>query len=1295
MNNIQEWNLGQYIFQSKESELRKSSFPLSLEMASLDKIEPLSVSTQDLANPLLVSEVDYPANEVIVKYEPWVVEPINLIDSSSIDGEIRIKETTKLLNFELWELDGISVEEAISLYSQDPNIQYIEPNYQISLQQQIPNDPYFSSLWGLHNTGQLGGTVDADIDAPEAWDIQTGNGDVIIGVIDTGVDYTHPDLVNNIWTNPGEIANNGIDDDGNGYIDDFYGWDFAYDDADPMDVYGHGTHVSGTIAAQGDNNNGVVGVNWDAQIMALKFLNDYGSGNTFDAVQAIEYATLMGADLTNNSWGGGGYSQALYDAIAASGEAGQLFIAAAGNYGNNNDIYPFYPASYDLDNIISVAATDRYDNLSYFSHYGETSVDLGAPGSDIYSTIPGNGYASYNGTSMATPHVSGVAALLWAEYPDLTAAEVKQLLLETTDPIAALDGKTVSGGRLNAYNALVGGIAATIEGSQWNDQNQNGLWDAEEPTLAEWTVYLDINNNGELDVDEPSTTTDEEGNYVFNFVQPGTYTVAQVLEPGWTQTYPSNPGTYQVEVEAEEVVSDLNFGNFLSNPAEIQGSKWHDVDGDGIWDSNESALEGWTIYLDQNENGELDEGEISTITDANGHYSFTGLAPDTYTVAEVMQLGWGQTYPSGGRLLFDDPPGDTFGYYDALDIKSLSGSVSGGYLTLTMEFFTPIAPPSSYDYYNAVVGYWDLDVDQNTATGVPSNQSYFAPPDQQGGPLGVDVYVDLFSEEYQPGLVNLVDTTTYSTIATVPITYNIDSLQIEIPLSVLDDDGSINYGTVVGSFYEPTDAAPNPEFGTTLSQVHIVEVGPDEVATDINFGNRLNTIQGSTWNDLNGNGIWDADEVGLADWAIYLDDNQNGQLDNGETYTFTDADGHYSFSGLAPGTYTIGEFLKPGWDQTYPGFNGGFETGQFLNWQTLGDTTIETASFGAGPTEGIYQALLTNGVDSVTDTQLENFLGLTSGSLDSLGNGYATQGSVIKQTLTVKEGTELSFDWNFLTNEGTPTYYNDFAFITISSLDTSTETTLANTYNAFTFSSTPFYEETGFGTFSYTFATTGRFTIGIGLVDVGDTVVDSGLLVDNFRVIGNFSSTGATQEVTLSSGQIVDNVNFGNQATIINGTNQQDTLIGTIKNEILYGDNGKDHLYGMEGNDELNGGNAHDILVGVDPNAVNPGLGEFDSLNGGNGPDTFVLGDANQVYYDDNNPLTEGLSDYALIADFAEPDQIQLHGTANDYDLVDNYTLGTTTGTAIFREDSVEELIGLVADVTGLDLNSNDFSFVS
>ncbi len=349
---------------------------------------------------------------------------------------------------------GSSMAATLRRLRNNRDVEFAEPNYLLSAYAQ-PNDPQFDILWALHNIGQSGGVADADIDALEAWDLQVG-GDVIIAVVDSGVDYTHPDLTANIWNNSAEIPNNGRDDDGNGYVDDLRGWDFVNNDNDPMDDNSHGTHIAGTIAARGNNGQGVVGVNWSARIMPLKFLTRSGSGSSADAIAAIDYAVANGARVINASWGGGPYSAAMFSALSAANDAGVLFVAAAGNDSRNNDNTPSYPADYDLPNVISVAATDDADTLAGFSNFGANSVDLGAPGVNILSTTPGNGYTSYSGTSMAAPQVAGVAGLVLAADPGIRIAALRAALLDGTDAVADLAGRTVSGGRLNAFNALGG-----------------------------------------------------------------------------------------------------------------------------------------------------------------------------------------------------------------------------------------------------------------------------------------------------------------------------------------------------------------------------------------------------------------------------------------------------------------------------------------------------------------------------------------------------------------------------------------------------------------------------------------------------------------------------------------------------------------------------------------------------------------------------------------------------------------------------------------------------------------------
>ena len=384
-----------------------------------------------------------------------VLAKISDRNRDEVDDDYQNLLNGRIANF---KLDTLTSKQAIERLRNHPAILYVEPDY-IVRTSVTPDDSSFASLWGMNNTGQTGGVADADIDAPEAWDISTGSHDVIVGVIDTGVDHTHPDLIANIWTNPAEIAGDGIDNDGNGFIDDMHGINAITGVGDPMDDAGHGSHVSGTIGATGNNGVGVVGVNHSVSIIGCKFLDAGGSGSLSDALTCIDYFINLknngiNVRATNNSWGGGGFSQALSDAITSSEQADILFVAAAGNDAYDNDVQSSYPSGYPHDSVLAVASTTHTDSMSGFSQWGLTTVDLGAPGSDILSTVPGGGYASYSGTSMATPHVTGAAALAWSVNPELSAIEMKALLMSSGDDNAALAGKTASGKRLNVKSAL-------------------------------------------------------------------------------------------------------------------------------------------------------------------------------------------------------------------------------------------------------------------------------------------------------------------------------------------------------------------------------------------------------------------------------------------------------------------------------------------------------------------------------------------------------------------------------------------------------------------------------------------------------------------------------------------------------------------------------------------------------------------------------------------------------------------------------------------------------------------------
>jgi subtilisin family serine protease len=325
-----------------------------------------------------------------------------------------------------------------------------------SVPTRIPDDARYSELWGLQN-----------MDMEAAWDIETGSSETVVFTIDTGIDPTHPDLQANIWSNPEEIPGNGIDDDNNGYIDDVHGIDTFNGDSDPEDDYGHGTHVAGTIGAQADNALGVTGVNWEVKIGACKFIGAAGWGDDEGAIQCFDYILGLkeaGVNVvaTNNSWGGSGFNQVLHDAIEANITAGILPVMAAGNEAANNDSNPHYPCAYSFSGVpgdsLCVAAIDSGNNLAGFSNYGPTSVDLAAPGVSILSTVPdfvdASGYMTASGTSMATPHVTGLAALLAANKPDSSLSEIREAILCGAVPTTSLDGKVLTGGRANAYNSL-------------------------------------------------------------------------------------------------------------------------------------------------------------------------------------------------------------------------------------------------------------------------------------------------------------------------------------------------------------------------------------------------------------------------------------------------------------------------------------------------------------------------------------------------------------------------------------------------------------------------------------------------------------------------------------------------------------------------------------------------------------------------------------------------------------------------------------------------------------------------
>lgn len=430
----------------------------------------------------MATEMPHVQGEVLVKVKPGfmgkflakksllgaeVKKTLNLVSGQYI--LLKTNDSTDSLLKGLKNLNEVAFAEPNFIYKTIGTVPTLQSLISKTMTEKFspiaPTDAQYGKLWGLNNTGanepakdgsysSTRGLAGSDIDAEKAWGITKGSKRIVVAVIDTGIDYNHPDLKNNMWVNDKEIPGNGIDDDNNGYIDDVYGWNAARKNGDPMDGNSHGTHCAGTIGAEHDNNIGVAGVMSEVSLMAVKFLTDEGSGNLADAVEAINYATKMNVDIMSNSWGGGGFSQTLEDAIRAAKEKGILFVAAAGNDSRNNDTVPSYPASYNVDNVISVASHTAQNVLSSFSCFGRRSVHVAAPGTNILSTTPGGDYKVFSGTSMATPHVSGILGLLLSNEGRLPVLEVRNRLMATSVPAPAYRKTTQGGGRASAYNLL-------------------------------------------------------------------------------------------------------------------------------------------------------------------------------------------------------------------------------------------------------------------------------------------------------------------------------------------------------------------------------------------------------------------------------------------------------------------------------------------------------------------------------------------------------------------------------------------------------------------------------------------------------------------------------------------------------------------------------------------------------------------------------------------------------------------------------------------------------------------------
>jgi subtilisin family serine protease len=570
---------------------------------------------------------------------------------------------------------GVKIPQAIEHFRKQPDVLYAEPNYRLQIAQTssselIPNDFDFAQLWGLHNVGQADGTPGADIHAPEAWETTTGDRRIVVAVIDTGVDYYHPDLADNIWSNPKEVAGNGLDDDGNGFIDDVHGYDFVSDDGDPMDDHGHGSHVSGTIGGVGNNQVGIAGVCWQVSLMAVKIFDETGNGSIDTAIEGIRYAIENGANIINASWGSTDKSNALEDGVNEAYQAGVLFVAAAGN---NNSQTPFYPAAYE--HAFSVAATDAHDKRSRFSNYG-TYIQVGAPGENIYSTLPNNSYEFYSGTSMATPHVSGVAALILARHPDFTNDQLANILRNSVDTIST--DQSIGSGRINAalavrVNVPLPQVKLSLPDTLSGDVNISGTaagndfvsylleyGQGSEPT--NWTAFYSSDTpvpNGTL-FPNFSTPPLGEGPYTFRLTARNA-SGEQAVERAAVQisnvhiTYPMHDDILRAGDKIS--ITGTAFGGNRMYRVQyapgLQPTNWSDVG----------------VELTAGGTAQVNEGVLATwdtsLVSSNQFYSLklTATAPDGTTTEFITQLvyldshlkaGWPQYIPIAGDYPIED-----------------------------------------------------------------------------------------------------------------------------------------------------------------------------------------------------------------------------------------------------------------------------------------------------------------------------------------------------------------------------------------------------------------------------------------------------------------------------------------------------------------------------------------------------------------------------------------------------------------------------------------------------------------
>lgn len=651
--------------------------------------ESLETRSMMAADMLQIDSNSYSQEHFLVQFRPET--SASSLIGTSVAGATISRQVSSDGWFKVSVGAGANFNLAMQSFQTLSNVALVSPDFRVSITA-TPNDPLYVNQWGLENSS------DRDIDAAQAWNFGTTSS-VVVAVIDTGIDYNHPDLAANIWMNTDEVAGNGIDDDNNGYIDDIRGWNFINETNNPMDDNGHGTHVAGTIGAVGNNGIGVVGVAWNVQLMALKFLSASGSGNLSDAVEAIDYARANGAKIINASFGGGGFSSAMQTAIQRFQNAGGIFVAAAGNSAQNNALVASFPANYP--GVISVAASTSTDTLASFSNFG-TNVQIAAPGQGILSTLPGNRYGNLSGTSMAAPHVAGALALLWGQSPTLSASVLTSALYANTD--AVLTDRTIYG-RMN-----LGKTAASLAGG-------GGEGDTAAPQVVGSTFNTSGNRLTSVDVsfsEEMSAATMIPSN--FTMTGPSGSIAVTAITRLTGNNYrvsfatQSSVGVYSLTVlpTVRDVARNLLNQDGDTTPGESIQDRYT-----ASFTINAPVVRNYTF------NGPVALRDATSTRTGVTNIDFT--VPDSFTIADLnVNLSINHTYVSDLRIRLISPTGTSVQLVNRLGGASdnirvifddeATASIAGA--STLNGTFRPERALSAFDGSNAA-GRWRLEVVDN------------------------------------------------------------------------------------------------------------------------------------------------------------------------------------------------------------------------------------------------------------------------------------------------------------------------------------------------------------------------------------------------------------------------------------------------------------------------------------------------------------------------------------------------------------------------------------------------------